>query len=143
MVSRRTSRRDTSVLRFTRDQRSEIRDQKYRGTTSNKPLRIFWGDPIVSGITAALRATGFAERKMQTRNRLTFVALCVIARTVIEQERSIDDAEWKERIKCRIAREGRAYPTPLELSAALAAVEQVLVKRWGPRPCLHSLSSRC
>jgi hypothetical protein len=67
-------------------------------------------------------------------NPLTFAALCCIARKVLEQERRIDDAEWKERIKCRIAREGRAYPTPLELSAALAAVERALVKQWGPRP---------
>jgi hypothetical protein len=57
-----------------------------------------------------------------------------MARNVIEQERSIDDAEWKERIKCRIARERRAYPTPAELASVLAAVETVLEKRWGPRP---------
>lgn len=72
---------------------------------------------------------------MQTRNRLTFAALCCIARTVIEQERSITDAEWKERIKCRIARERRAYPTPDELAAVLSAVERALSKQWGPRPC--------
>jgi hypothetical protein len=71
---------------------------------------------------------------MQRRNRLTFAALCVIARTVIAQERGIDDAEWKERIKCRIARAGRAYPTPEELASVLAAVERALVKQWGPRP---------
>jgi hypothetical protein len=70
----------------------------------------------------------------QTRNRLTFAMLCCLARKVLEQERSIDDAEWKERIKCRIARERRAYPTPEELASVLAAVERALEKQWGPRP---------
>jgi hypothetical protein len=71
---------------------------------------------------------------MQKRNPLTFAALCAMARRVLEQEPRIDDAEWKERIKCHIARERRAYPTPAELSFVLAAVEAALVKRWGPRP---------
>jgi hypothetical protein len=72
---------------------------------------------------------------MQTRNRLTFAALCCIARKSLEQDPSIDDAEWKERIKCRVAHERRAYPTPEELARVLRAVEAVLVQRWGPRPC--------
>lgn len=72
---------------------------------------------------------------MPIRNPLTFAALCAIAGKVIQQEPSIDDAEWKERIKCHIARERRAYPTPEQLGGALAAVERARSKRWGPRPC--------
>ena len=68
------------------------------------------------------------------RNRLTFAALCAIARRVLEPEPSLDDAEWKERIKCRIAREGRAYPTPVELDSALSAVEAARAKQGEHRP---------
>lgn len=71
---------------------------------------------------------------MPTQTRLTFAALCVIARRAIEPAPSIDDCEWKERIKCHVARERRAYPTPEELAAVLSAVERALSKRWGPRP---------
>jgi hypothetical protein len=70
---------------------------------------------------------------MQTQPRLTFAALCAIARRVLEHEPGIDDAEWKERIKCHIAREHRAYPTPIELGAALSAVETAIAKSRGPQ----------
>lgn len=60
--------------------------------------------------------------------------LCAIARAVLEQEPAIDDAEWKERTKCRLLSQGWAYPTPSELGAALSAVEHALAKQWGPRP---------
>jgi hypothetical protein len=127
--------RCTRVQRETRA-RARLSQSPNPGTAYVQATSLFdlLGDPYVSGITAALRATGFANGRMQTRNRLTFAALCAIARHILEQERSIDDAEWKERIKCRITRERRAYPRPEELSAVLSAVEAALVKRWGPRP---------
>lgn len=71
---------------------------------------------------------------MKHQNPISFAALCAIARTVIETDRGITDAEWKERIKCRIARDRRAYPTPHDLGAVLSAVEHALAKQWGPRP---------
>jgi hypothetical protein len=94
---------------------------------------VFWVIRTSVVVTAALRATGFALRE-KMRRVPTHRTLCAIARTVIEQDRAMNDAEWKERTKCRLVSQGWAYPTPLELGAALAAVERALAKQWGPRP---------
>jgi hypothetical protein len=75
---------------------------------------------------------------MHDRNRLSFGALCSMARRVFAQEPSLDDAEWKERIKCRIAQERRPYPTPIELAAALSAVEAVCAKQGARRLALET-----
>jgi hypothetical protein len=68
------------------------------------------------------------------RKPIAYRQLCAVVRSVLEQEPSIDDAEWKERTKCRLVALGFDYPTPAELAAVLSAVERALVKRWGLRP---------
>jgi hypothetical protein len=59
--------------------------------------------------------------------------LCAIATAVLREDPTIDGAEWKERIKCRLVALGFAYPTNDRLTAALDATE-----RAHPRPELHS-----
>ena len=65
--------------------------------------------------------------------------LCAIARDVLTPD--IDDSEWRECIKCRIAGLGFAYPRPEVISAAMTRVEYALapqgrrraapvVRRW-------------
>lgn len=93
---------------------------------------IFWVIRTSVVLTAALRATGCVEKnEMRRPDHRT---LCAMARAELEADRTIDDAEWKERMKCRLVSQGWAYPTPAAISAALAAIEHVLVKAWGPRP---------
>jgi hypothetical protein len=50
--------------------------------------------------------------------------LCAIARAVLDDDPSVDDAEWKERVKCRLVAQGWAYPPPHALTAALDRVER-------------------
>jgi hypothetical protein len=64
----------------------------------------------------------------------TFRVLCAIARAEIIRAPQIDDAEWVERVKCRIARQRFAYPPPHALTAAIRAVEAAQSKQWGRRP---------
>ena len=68
-------------------------------------------------------------------NRPTFGHLCVIARQVITENPLMDDAEWREAIKCRLVVLRFDYPERYEtIPAAMAAVERALTKLWGPRP---------
>ena len=60
--------------------------------------------------------------------------LCAIARAEIEAAPRSNDAEWRERIKCRLVALGFSYPSPTAISDAMDRVERVLVKRWGARP---------
>ena len=65
----------------------------------------------------------------------TFAQLCVIAREQILAAPSIDDGEWKERIKDRLISLRFDYPDPPDLmTRAMTAVERALEKQWGPRP---------
>lgn len=64
----------------------------------------------------------------------SFEQLCAIAREAIADERSIDDSEWRERIKCTLARRGLLYPRPHVIGDAMDRVERALVRQWGPRP---------
>jgi hypothetical protein len=64
-------------------------------------------------------------------------ALCAIARAVLVDDRTIDDAEWRERIKCRLIAQGWDYPTRREmLGDAMTRVERALEREWGSRPAL-------
>jgi len=56
--------------------------------------------------------------------------LCAIARVVIEEDPSIDDAEWKETIKRRLVTQGWQYPDPEDLGIAITAVERAINKQW-------------
>lgn len=68
--------------------------------------------------------------------------LCAIARAVITSDRSIEDGEWKERIKDRLIALDLDYPLQLDLfPRAMSAVETALEKQWGPRPASLPLSS--
>ena len=71
---------------------------------------------------------------MQKPRPPTFAQLCAIARDEIEAEPSIDDSEWRERIKCTLARRRLQYPLPHVISDAMDRVERALVKVRGPRP---------
>jgi hypothetical protein len=64
----------------------------------------------------------------------SFAQLCAIVRRVIESDRTISDAEWKEATKILLVRQGYTYPTPEQLATALTCVERALVRQWGPRP---------
>lgn len=72
----------------------------------------------------------------EMRKPITGRQLCAIVRDVIEHDRVIDDAEWKERTKCRIVALGYDYPRagPAAIAAAISQVECALRRRWGRRP---------
>jgi len=58
--------------------------------------------------------------------------LCAIARQLLEADLSMDDAKWRERIKCRVIQLGLTYPQPLSLlSDAMTQVDRAL---QGQRP---------
>jgi len=56
--------------------------------------------------------------------------LCTITRAVFEQ--GIDDAEWRDRIKWRIAALKRAQPPPHAISGAMDRVERVVSRTPPP-----------
>jgi hypothetical protein len=61
--------------------------------------------------------------------------LCAITRELIEAEPTIDDAEWKERIKQRLTALELTYPEDwAAINRAMDAVQRTLEKAWGPRP---------
>jgi len=61
--------------------------------------------------------------------------LCAIARDQIQADPTINNFEWKERIKIRLLAIGLMYPVePDGIDRALRAVERALSREWGPRP---------
>jgi hypothetical protein len=60
--------------------------------------------------------------------------LCAIVKTILQQEPSIDDAEWKARTRDTLAKWGFQEPDTDALSRAMAQVEYALRKTIGPRP---------
>jgi hypothetical protein len=69
------------------------------------------------------------RRRSFDRQPIEYRQLCAIATEVLSSDPMIDGAEWKERIKDRVARLGAAAPNPEQLSAAMDATE-----RAHPRP---------
>lgn len=70
-----------------------------------------------------------------TSRAATFGQLCVIAREQIQAEPSIDDFEWKHRIKDRLIELRFEIPAHSDgMARAMSAVERALAKCWGPRP---------
>jgi hypothetical protein len=64
----------------------------------------------------------------------TFKQICVVAAEQIQANPTIDDAEWKARIKDRLLALGFAYPESQEaIPRVMSAVQQALEKQWGPR----------
>jgi len=56
----------------------------------------------------------------------TFRVLCAIARAERAQAPTI--GEWAEAIKCRLARQGFAYPLPHDVTAAMRATAHALAR---------------
>jgi hypothetical protein len=56
----------------------------------------------------------------------SFEQLCAIARDEITADRTIDDFEWRERIKITLAKRRLAYPKPHVLSDAMDRVARAL-----------------
>lgn len=69
------------------------------------------------------------------RKPIAWRQLCAIARDQISAEPTIDDCEWAERIKTRLAVLGfEEVQPPHQPTAAMRAVQRALEKSWGPRP---------
>jgi len=67
---------------------------------------------------------------MQTsRKPIGFRQLCMVARELLTDEPTIDDAEWRERIKCRIIALGFTYPLqPQTISDVMTRVEKAFAR---------------
>jgi hypothetical protein len=69
------------------------------------------------------------------RPPVTLRQLCAIAQAVLPTAPAIDDAEWRERIKCRLIAQGWTYPTrPALISEAMTRVEHARARRAQRRP---------
>lgn len=67
------------------------------------------------------------QQPFRDRTPVALRQLCAIARQVLEADLTIDDAEWRERIKCRIIQLGLTYPQPLSLlGEAMTQVDRAL-----------------
>lgn len=60
--------------------------------------------------------------------------LCAVARELLTADPTISDAEWKARIKKRLARLEFDYPTADTIVRAMGSVERALAQTLGPRP---------
>jgi hypothetical protein len=77
-----------------------------------------------------------AMRRDGTRPPIGFRQLCAIARELLTDEPGIDDADWREAIKCRIIALGYTYPPqPQTIPDAMARVERACSR---PVPVLPS-----
>lgn len=66
-------------------------------------------------------------RRDENRQPMGFRQLCSVARELLEHEPNIDDADWREAIKCRIIALGYTYPPhPQTIPDAMARVERAL-----------------
>lgn len=75
-------------------------------------------------------------RRDGTRPPIGFRQLCAIARELLTDEPGIDDADWREAIKCRIIALGYTYPPqPQTIPDAMARVERACSR---PVPVLPS-----
>jgi hypothetical protein len=69
------------------------------------------------------------------RPPVTIRQLCAIADAVLSTNRTIDDSEWRERIKCQLVAQGWTYPaTPTLISEAMTRVERTLARKARARP---------
>lgn len=73
--------------------------------------------------------------KNKARPIVGFAQLCIITREQIEADPTVDNFEWKERIKRRLLSLGFTYPAePDTIDRALHAVERALAKAGRTRP---------
>jgi hypothetical protein len=74
-------------------------------------------------------------RTPNDRKPIAFRQLCAIARELLTQSPTINDAEWKEQIKRRVIALEFTYPEPLDLlETAMTAVQRALEQTLGRRP---------
>jgi hypothetical protein len=71
---------------------------------------------------------------MRNDTPIEFRQLCAVVKTVLQQEPSIDDAEWKARSRETLAKLGFAEPDAAMLVRAMTQVEYALSKTIGLRP---------
>jgi hypothetical protein len=71
------------------------------------------------------RRNASENAKMQ-KTQITLRQLCAVAREQLEADPTIDDAEWRERIKCRIAALEYDYPRPALIGDAMTRIERAL-----------------
>jgi hypothetical protein len=77
-------------------------------------------------------------RQPKTRKPVERRQLWANTNSVITAAPTIDDAEWKARIKSRIGVLELTYPTDLTaIDRAMTQVEKVLERKWGPRPAIY------
>lgn len=65
---------------------------------------------------------------------IEFRQLCALMKMVLQQQPSIDDAEWKALAKDTMAKWGFSEPDAAMLARAMTGVEQALKQTIGPRP---------
>lgn len=70
----------------------------------------------------------------EDRKEISYRQLCAILKTVLQQEPSIEDSEWKARTRDTLAKWGFREPNTDQLSRAMASVEHALKQTIGPRP---------
>lgn len=68
------------------------------------------------------------------RKPIEFRQLCVLVKTALLQDPTIDDAEWKARVRDTMARWGFEAPNPGTLEHAMTQVEHAVRRTLGPRP---------
>lgn len=74
-------------------------------------------------------------RQPKEREPVRWRQLCAITREVILAEPTMDDAEWKARIKDRLIVLELDYPSALDMiQSAMSAIEHALTQTLGPRP---------
>lgn len=74
---------------------------------------------------------------MTSREPITFKHLCVMARGILQDDPTIDNGEWAERIKELLVKAHFQYPEdPEMLTRAMTQVEHALKRTLGPRPLL-------
>jgi hypothetical protein len=65
---------------------------------------------------------------------IQFHQLCALVKTIIQQDPSIDDAEWKARARDTMAKWNFQEPDAATLGRAMSQVEYALKQTVGPRP---------
>lgn len=69
-----------------------------------------------------------------TLKPIQFQQLCMVVKTVLQRNPSIDDAEWKAKAHETLVKMGFQLPEPGMLSRAMTQVERALLRTIGPRP---------
>jgi hypothetical protein len=74
-------------------------------------------------------------RRPPERKPVEWRQLCAIAREILTTSPTIDDFEWKERIKDRLFALELTYPAPIDrINRAMDAVERALANQGWRRP---------